>query len=312
MRDKIPARVKEVDLNKTWEKVRKGLLTLGSEAKLRGSSAWATSLAFLQVPDLLKWTESLTEAAATVYDKAMDAEFIKTGIGGAEHRLFDGGHTIIGSWRAVQDALPDDTIVQEVIGWSSAYVKDWTTTMGMPIATLDKANFDGWVEAVTKNVPLLDRRYLYDLCTFDAMETLSAALGVVGVLFCFQKRDKGRLGEILGAMGILSIMAANPIMGIATVASTAYAYWKHGSVDTARAVRGGGMAAISVVLFSVMALPLVVELVIVLTVTTLLRKHIVDNKQIAVWLRSSLEGSLLTPENHAVLNRLASMIPGVR
>lgn len=100
MRGRIRERVKEIDLNKTWKKMKDSLLTPIRELRVEGSSGLATSLAFLQVPDLLKWTESLTRSAATVYDKAMDAQFIKTGIGGAEHRLFDGGHTIAGSGKA--------------------------------------------------------------------------------------------------------------------------------------------------------------------------------------------------------------------
>ena len=39
---------------------------------------------------------SLAEGPATIYDKAMDAEYLATHVGGGNHRLFDGGHTL--SW----------------------------------------------------------------------------------------------------------------------------------------------------------------------------------------------------------------------
>ena len=58
----------------------------------------------------------MVKGSPTIYDKAMDAEFIATHIGGAQHRLFDGGHTIIGAFRAGHAASPDDSIIQEAMG----------------------------------------------------------------------------------------------------------------------------------------------------------------------------------------------------
>ena len=41
--------------------------------------------------------QSMVDGSSTVYDKAMDARYIETGIGGGNHRLFDGGHHHPGS-----------------------------------------------------------------------------------------------------------------------------------------------------------------------------------------------------------------------
>ena len=60
--------------------------------------------------------QNVVKGSPTIYDKAMDAEFIATHIGGGQHRLFDGGHTIIGAFRAGQAASPDDSIIQEAHG----------------------------------------------------------------------------------------------------------------------------------------------------------------------------------------------------
>jgi hypothetical protein len=239
----------------------------------------------------------------------MDAQFTKTGIGGAEHRLFDGGHTIPGSWDAVRKALPDDSTAQEVVGWAKAYFKDWTTTMGMPFFDLEKPDFDKWVEAIAGKVVGVDRRYLYDLMSFDALEIFAAGLSVVGVFFGLTREDKEKVAEILGAMGISSIIAANPVMGLTTIIVTGYAYWRHGPVDMTSAVKGGGVTAVSAVLFTLMGLPLMVELAIVVTLTTLLKKHIVDNKQFAGWLKTKVEDSLLIPGKLLDLRRLAPMLP---
>ena len=50
----------------------------------------------------------------------MDAEYIATHVGGGNHRMFDGGHTIIGAIKAVRDASPDDSIIEGAIGASDA------------------------------------------------------------------------------------------------------------------------------------------------------------------------------------------------
>ena len=41
---------------------------------------------------------TLVEGAPTIYDKAMDAQYIATHVGGSFHRLFDGGHTLFGAF----------------------------------------------------------------------------------------------------------------------------------------------------------------------------------------------------------------------
>ena len=51
------------------------------------------------------WLHDLVSGSATIYDKAMDARFIETGIGGPYHRLFDGGHTLWGAFQTVRGRL---------------------------------------------------------------------------------------------------------------------------------------------------------------------------------------------------------------
>ena len=44
--------------------------------------------------DLNDLMQGMVKGTATIYDKAMDATYIATHEGGANHRLFDGGHTL--------------------------------------------------------------------------------------------------------------------------------------------------------------------------------------------------------------------------
>ena len=63
--------------------------------------------------DLNGMLAGMVAGPATIYDNAMDAVYLATHVGGGSHRPFDGGHTIPGAFRAVRDASPDDTIVDE-------------------------------------------------------------------------------------------------------------------------------------------------------------------------------------------------------
>ncbi len=81
------------------------------------SAAVLSAAQSLVASDLAASINDLVAAAvkgsATIYDKAMDAAFIDTGIGGSWHRLFDGGHTIPGAFRAAHAASPDDSLIEE-------------------------------------------------------------------------------------------------------------------------------------------------------------------------------------------------------
>ncbi|MBD3167615.1 hypothetical protein GF324_13525 [bacterium] len=93
-------------------------------------------LAGLQDADLLRWLDSITNASANVYDKAMDKLYLETHVGGANHRLFDDGHTLSAAWERVKDAQPDDSTRQEIAGYLGGVWNDMTTVKGLPFVTL--------------------------------------------------------------------------------------------------------------------------------------------------------------------------------
>ena len=72
---------------------RKSLDAIGSAANVLLSTTPAL-LANNLSGEINGLMQNMVKGSPTIYDKAMDAEFIATHIGGAQHRLFDGGHTI--------------------------------------------------------------------------------------------------------------------------------------------------------------------------------------------------------------------------
>ena len=82
----------------------------------------------------------MAEGPATIYDKAMDVGYLATNIGGGNHRLFDGGHTIAGAMKAVQGASTEDSLIQEGFGFVQGMFRDLTTSKGLPLANWDKGD----------------------------------------------------------------------------------------------------------------------------------------------------------------------------
>lgn len=243
----------------------------------------------LAQPELLKWTEHISQSAATIYDKALDATFLRTHIGGGDHRLFDGGHDLISAWQCIQAVSDTDTRSQEVVEYFTALWKDFTTTNGLPFATIDKASFDAWVDALTNKLPGLDRQYLVDAYSFDVMELVGSALGIVGAVFSLTRKDMERFSELLGSMGITAIASANPLMAIAVIALAGYAYYRKGvAPDLTEATRGAALATVSATIFAVLGMPVLIELVIVMIVSTHLRKQLASKADLVAMFEGNM------------------------
>ncbi|ALA59735.1 hypothetical protein [Nitrospira moscoviensis] len=248
-------------------------------ARQKLSDSFPACLSFLSVDKLLEWSESVTKATATAYDKAMDKMYLQDRIGGGNHRMFDGGHDLAGAWEAAKSAKPDDTFQQEVIGYASGLWKDLTTVKGLPFTTWEQQNFNDCAEWVVRHIPGATKDWFYDLMSYDALEVVGASLGAASVLFCFSRQDKQKLAEMIGSMGAVSVASANPLMGVALVLCVAYSYFvKKQEIDPKHAAVGAGLAGISACIFAALGLPVLVELGIAITVTTLLRRHVINNE----------------------------------
>lgn len=102
---------------------------------------YTAALGWKDNSEFSKWlTEHLSNQRETIASKAMDAEYLRTHIGGSWHRLYDGGHTLVGSWNAVRDALPDLDTLDQLGAWANAYWQDLVTARGMPVILLDHTN----------------------------------------------------------------------------------------------------------------------------------------------------------------------------
>jgi hypothetical protein len=105
------------------------------------NEAYAAALNWKNNSEFSDWlTNHLSNQRATLASKAMDAEYLRTHIGGGWHRLYDGGHSLVGSWKAISESMPDLRALDQLGKWANEYWKDLITTRGMPILVLDHAD----------------------------------------------------------------------------------------------------------------------------------------------------------------------------
>lgn len=240
-----------------------------------------TLFASLTEQNILKLFDELKFASAKVYDKAMDANYIDNKVGGGNHRLFDGGHSLTDAWDRVQKANPDDTFIQEVVGFMKAIWNDGSTIKGLPFQTLEKANYEAWVDSVTKVFPGISKEWLYDLTSFDAAEVAGTTAGFIVAIFQLKNDDKEKFDQLLGSMGISSIMGANPIMGVVTIALAGYAYfYKKNKFDKKAFSKSAAATAFASGVFLLLGLPFLIELIVVVVAGHYFKKKVINNDEL--------------------------------
>lgn len=193
--------------------------------------------------ELSRWlTRHFSHQAATPGSKAMDAEYLRTHIGGGWHRLYDGGHTIAGSWNAVTEALPDLSLLDQFGTWANEYWKDFVTTRGMPIVLLDHAH------SISE--------YFKHLDCVNVAEVLGGPLSGVSIYRNWD--DPGRLVASAAASDCSGFVYANLIAPLVSLIALgrAYVLLKRSEQDELRdmiapALRGMTRSGASLLLVSV-------------------------------------------------------------
>lgn len=211
------------------ERLRRSARAFSETAKARGRDGWSrtadwfnAALATDMAPKLDAWLrDNFAAGKATIYDKAMDAAHIADP-SGPFHRLWDGGHSLTDAWKAVRAASPDDSFAQEVGGYLAAIWKDVITPMGLPVATVDRAWFESSAAAlgdfgITKKV-------LADALSYTGSEVAGAALGAVALLLNWNKAETEKAAALAGSLGISTLLAANPVLGLVALACFARAF----------------------------------------------------------------------------------------
>ena len=188
--------------------------------------------------DLNALLANTVKGPVTIYDKAMDAASGATRDGGTFHRLFDGGHTPLGAFKAAKDARPNDTIFQEVRGALEGLFKDMTTPRGLPLVTWNKATYEDVAAFLESNMGI-PKSWLYEIITYDTADLLGGIIGVVSTALCWSRADTETFARLVGGMGLSAVRGANPLLLFVTIVALARAFHKAHHEDDYTAMADG-------------------------------------------------------------------------
>lgn len=166
---------------------------------------------------------SMAKGVPTVYDKAMDAEYLRTAIGGGKHRLFDGGHTLWGAAKASATVETTDGVVGRAMGMVQGLFRDVTTPEGLPLFTWAPETY-AKVSTFVSDKFGMSKSAFSDLMTYDAAEVLSGLLGSVALVFKWSDGDAKDFAKIVGASGVATIVQLNPLLACVSIAAMAKSF----------------------------------------------------------------------------------------
>lgn len=175
--------------------------------------------------ELQAWlVDRFASSKACAYDQAMDAVYNSSHVGGGLHRLFDGGHDLLGAWNACAEAARQngDAFSEQVAGTLAALWKDCVTPMGLPLATWDKGAFDTVAASLAELG--IEKVWIAKMVSINAENLLGGISGVFSVIFNWNAADSERFAEMVGSFGISSAFALNPLIGVVALVCLARAY----------------------------------------------------------------------------------------
>lgn len=187
--------------------------------------AWANAAlgtdAAIQVDRWMR--DTFASGRASLYDQKMDAFYNSNNhVFGGDHRLFDGGHDLVGAWRAASEAASElgDGFTAQVGGYLTGLWKDVVTPKGLPVVTWDKATFNEVARVLSEEFGI-SNAWLKDMASYTATETVGAGVAVVSAAMNWREEDVETLSRLAGTFGVSTIAAANPFLAPVAIACIA-------------------------------------------------------------------------------------------
>lgn len=142
------------------------------------------------------------------FDQAMDANYIETHIGGGNHRLFDGGHDILGAWKAAGTVTSNNK--EKVIGWLSGLWNDLITPKGLPFVTITPEQYE-YLCNVLKFMP---RNKVYDMLSYTPMELLGIGSTIPTVVTKCKKSNVYVHSSVASMLTVITVRCSSIPAGI--------------------------------------------------------------------------------------------------
>ncbi len=247
---------------------------------------------------------TFNEGIPSVYDKAVDAVYNTTHIGGGHlHRLFDGSHTVWGMWDKVREASPDDTFLQEVTGYATALGKDLSSSVGIPLFDWSKSSYDQVATALNTNFNI-PKPWFSDFLHVNTTELIGTSICTIALALNWNKKQVKEFARLAGSLGVFAIASANPALAVVALVTLAKSF-----VDARQKgdytefvnglVKGGVGAGIFLATASAIGGPVWVGIVAGICIGLVVDRAMdtVDISQITTFVESSLKKATAQLEN---------------
>jgi len=181
-----------------------------------------------------------------IYDKIIDSNYIKTGVGGSTlHHNLDGSHTWTGAINALKEELSEESEIILVYNAMIHLAKDFTTPSGInpflsPQQFTQTKNF--LVESF--NIP---KSTVNDLLNLNFTELCGTSVATVSLILDYDDLQIQKLGKFVSHLGLSSYIAGNPAMLLLTtlcLCQACYMLWQgQSNLDFFDGILEGGINA---------------------------------------------------------------------
>lgn len=238
--------------------------------------SFPTILPIITQSQWLNYLQKLTASASTGFDKALDAEYLQTALGGGNHRLFDGGHTLGGAWSNIAEMCTKTgcSTKEQINGYFGALWKDVTTPKGLPFMTMEKQTYDSLADKLSSYG--VSKNWTYDALSYDALEILGAGISAAAVVYFLKTEQIEELSQALGAMGIVSVVSANPLLALVMISSVAYAIATGTDLNAKAAAEGIVKSSIISGVFILLPGTFLLQVTAAVAIAVLLEKNMKD------------------------------------
>lgn len=178
------------------------------------------------------------------YDKAIDAVYNETHIGGSSyHHIVDGQHSIFGAYQAVKDVKTDDSLLTEIVQAGEHLLRDTASVSGInPFFSLSNQQFDQLASAAATFG--ISKPFLADALTINGPELIGGIIAVGAGLILGRKADPSMISGLSGAYIVSSIASANPFLFPLAAGGLVYSF-KHATNKKEALIQGGKGAIVS-------------------------------------------------------------------
>jgi len=183
-----------------------GTISLGVEGFLAGSTGH----------ELAKWMAHTFNKNFNDYDRAIDAVYNSSHIGGSHyHHIIDGQHDIFGAFQAAKSVKADDGFTDEALEALEHLARDITSVSGInPFLSLTPEQFD-YIANLLSGVGI-SKSYFADAMLVNASELIGGGIALCSSIILRRKIKDGYSSDVLSRLSggclLSSIVSANPVL----------------------------------------------------------------------------------------------------